>query len=159
MRFACWLNKTTDTCTEYVILIAFPRQQWLRQRASMLRYTCMSCLLLIILAVAVNWVFMHRLSFLGWVVPFPSNVSCWVVPDACSCPINGSFFGVSFTYMCLSFPINTSNFGFFLQDFLLILATALTPWSRALPVKLTRPKLIKKFPVFTEPEATLPHSQ
>jgi hypothetical protein len=26
----------------------------------------------------------------------------------------------------LSFPINTSNFGFFLQNFILILATALT---------------------------------
>jgi hypothetical protein len=37
MRFACWINKSTDTRSEYVILIAFPRQQWLRERASMLR--------------------------------------------------------------------------------------------------------------------------
>jgi hypothetical protein len=37
MRFACWITKTTDTHSEYVILIAFPRQQWLRERASMLR--------------------------------------------------------------------------------------------------------------------------
>jgi hypothetical protein len=36
MRFACWINKATDTHSEYVILIAFPRQQWLRERASML---------------------------------------------------------------------------------------------------------------------------
>jgi hypothetical protein len=27
MRFACWITKATDTPTEYVILIAFPRQQ------------------------------------------------------------------------------------------------------------------------------------
>jgi hypothetical protein len=39
MRFACWITKATDTHSEYVILIAFPRQQWLRERASMLRYT------------------------------------------------------------------------------------------------------------------------
>ena len=39
MRFACWLTKATDTHSEYVILIAFPPQQWLRERASMLRYT------------------------------------------------------------------------------------------------------------------------
>jgi hypothetical protein len=39
MRFECWRTKATDTQSEYVILIAFPQQQWLRERASMLRYT------------------------------------------------------------------------------------------------------------------------
>jgi hypothetical protein len=39
MRFACWITKATDTYSEYVILIAFPQQQWLRERASILRYT------------------------------------------------------------------------------------------------------------------------
>jgi hypothetical protein len=38
MRFACWLPRATDTHSEYVILIAFPRQQWLCKRVSMLRY-------------------------------------------------------------------------------------------------------------------------
>jgi hypothetical protein len=38
MRFACWITKATDTHSEYVIVIAFPRQKWLRERASMLRY-------------------------------------------------------------------------------------------------------------------------
>ena len=61
MRVACWISKTTraqaharvraPTTTHalqhprerahtqiYVILMAFPRQQWLRERASMLRY-------------------------------------------------------------------------------------------------------------------------
>jgi hypothetical protein len=37
MRFACWITKATDTHSEYVILIAFPRQQWLREHSSMLR--------------------------------------------------------------------------------------------------------------------------
>ena len=31
---------------QYVILIAFPQQQWLRERASMLRYTYIGCLFL-----------------------------------------------------------------------------------------------------------------
>jgi len=39
MRFACWLPKATNTQTDYVILIAFAWQQWLRERASMLLYT------------------------------------------------------------------------------------------------------------------------
>jgi hypothetical protein len=39
MRFACWMTKTVDTHSEYVILIAVPRQQWLRERYSMLRCT------------------------------------------------------------------------------------------------------------------------
>jgi len=38
-RFACWVTKTVDTHSEYVILIAVPRQQWLRERHSMLRCT------------------------------------------------------------------------------------------------------------------------
>jgi len=28
MRIACWITQTTDTHSEYVILIAFPLQQW-----------------------------------------------------------------------------------------------------------------------------------
>jgi hypothetical protein len=36
MRFACWITKATDTHSEYVVLIAFPRQQWSRERASVL---------------------------------------------------------------------------------------------------------------------------
>ena len=37
MRFECWVTKATDTHSVYVILIAFRRQQRLRERASMLR--------------------------------------------------------------------------------------------------------------------------
>jgi hypothetical protein len=44
MRFACWIAKATDTHSQYVILIAFTRQQWLRERALMLRYTYIACL-------------------------------------------------------------------------------------------------------------------
>jgi hypothetical protein len=44
MRFACWITKATDTRSEYIILIAFPRQQWLRERASRLHYTHTVCL-------------------------------------------------------------------------------------------------------------------
>ena len=39
MRFTCWITKTTNTHSERVIIIAYPRKQRLRQRASMLRYT------------------------------------------------------------------------------------------------------------------------
>jgi hypothetical protein len=39
MSFACWITKATDTHSEYVTFIAFQRQQWLRERASILRYT------------------------------------------------------------------------------------------------------------------------
>jgi hypothetical protein len=46
MRFACWKTEDTNTHSEQVILISFPRQQWLRQRTSVLRYTCMASLVL-----------------------------------------------------------------------------------------------------------------
>jgi hypothetical protein len=44
MRIACWLPEATNTRSEYVILVAFPLQQWLQERASMLRYTYIACL-------------------------------------------------------------------------------------------------------------------
>jgi hypothetical protein len=49
IRVACWISKAICTqahahTNQYVILIAFPRQQWFHERASMLRYTYMACL-------------------------------------------------------------------------------------------------------------------
>ena len=37
MCFACWITKAIDTHWEYVTVIAFPRQQWSWEDASMLR--------------------------------------------------------------------------------------------------------------------------
>jgi len=42
MRFACWIPKATKTHSEYVILIAYPRQQWLLE---ILRCTYVACLI------------------------------------------------------------------------------------------------------------------
>jgi hypothetical protein len=44
MRIACWVRKTTNTHSEYVTLNAFPLQQLLDERVSMLRYTYIACL-------------------------------------------------------------------------------------------------------------------
>jgi len=44
MRFACWRTKATDRHSEYVVIIAFPLQQWFHERASKLRYTHVDCL-------------------------------------------------------------------------------------------------------------------
>jgi len=47
MRIACWIPKATDTNSECVILTAFPLQQWLHERASMLRYVYIAYLVLL----------------------------------------------------------------------------------------------------------------
>jgi hypothetical protein len=44
MRIACWIPKATNTNSEYAIIIAFPQQQLLHKRASMLRYKYTDCL-------------------------------------------------------------------------------------------------------------------
>jgi len=44
MRIVCWIPKATNTHSQYVIFIAFPQQQWLHGRASMLRYTYNACI-------------------------------------------------------------------------------------------------------------------
>ena len=33
-RTVCWIPKATNTHSEYVVLIIFPRQQWIHERAS-----------------------------------------------------------------------------------------------------------------------------
>jgi hypothetical protein len=47
MRLTCWITKGTDTHSEYVVRIVFPRQQWLRERALILRVyvPCLCCVL------------------------------------------------------------------------------------------------------------------
>jgi hypothetical protein len=47
MRIACWRPKVENTVSERVILIAFPLQQWLHERAILLRYMYISCLVYI----------------------------------------------------------------------------------------------------------------
>jgi len=44
MRIACWIPKATNTTPQYVILIAFPPQQYLHESAPILRYKCIVCL-------------------------------------------------------------------------------------------------------------------
>ena len=39
MLIACQITKATNTHSEYVILIPFPQQPWLLERASLSRYT------------------------------------------------------------------------------------------------------------------------
>jgi len=46
MRIAGWITKVPNTHSEYVILIAFPLQQWLYERTSLLRFTYTVCLVL-----------------------------------------------------------------------------------------------------------------
>jgi hypothetical protein len=43
MRTTCWITKATHTHSEYVILIAFLRQQLLQENTSILRYTYIAC--------------------------------------------------------------------------------------------------------------------
>jgi len=38
MHITCWVTKATNTLSEYVILIAFPLQQWLHKHTSVSHY-------------------------------------------------------------------------------------------------------------------------
>jgi hypothetical protein len=46
MRIVCWITKTTNTHSEYVINIVFPWQHWLGECTSVLSHTYTACLLL-----------------------------------------------------------------------------------------------------------------
>jgi len=49
MLIACCITKATNTHSEYVILVAFPQQQWLHEHVSMLCYMYTACLLVVCL--------------------------------------------------------------------------------------------------------------
>jgi hypothetical protein len=51
MRIASYILETTNTLSEYVILITLPLQQWLHERASMLRFTYIVCIFEIIVRI------------------------------------------------------------------------------------------------------------
>ena len=44
MRIACWVPKAKHSL-KYIILQAFPQQQWLHESALMLHYTCIASLI------------------------------------------------------------------------------------------------------------------
>jgi hypothetical protein len=44
MPIACWIPKATNTHSEYVLLIDFPLQQWLYERAPILSYMYIVCI-------------------------------------------------------------------------------------------------------------------
>jgi hypothetical protein len=46
MRITCWILKATNTNSECIIFIAFPLQQWLQERASVLRHSSIARLVL-----------------------------------------------------------------------------------------------------------------
>jgi len=60
---ACCIRKDTNTPSEYVILTAFPLQQWLRERASVLPYAYTAC-------TATAGMGVHRWRTCAW-------ASCW----------------------------------------------------------------------------------
>jgi len=44
MHIASWIPKATNTHSDYVVLIGFLLQQWLHERASLLRYAFVASL-------------------------------------------------------------------------------------------------------------------
>ena len=57
MQIACWIPKTTNTYSDYVLLLAFPLQPPLHESASQLGYAYIACL--------VNLIHVYLLSTFG----------------------------------------------------------------------------------------------
>ena len=90
MRIACWIPKATNTHTSFVTIIAFPLQQWLQDRASLLRCTYVACLVLIWLSWQAQSQTWYRLFARGRRRAL--HVLNTVIPRLTSDPIN-EFFG------------------------------------------------------------------
>jgi hypothetical protein len=55
MRISCWITKAINILSEYIILVAFPLQKWLRERASIFTLYVHSLLLLTLAEVGAAW--------------------------------------------------------------------------------------------------------
>ena len=65
-KTTCWITKATDTHLEYVRLIAFPRHQWLRERALMLR--CTYVVIYTIIRKKEHWFFLNTICWMVFVM-------------------------------------------------------------------------------------------
>jgi len=91
MRLWYWITKATDTHSEYVIIfIAFPLQQWLRERALMFRYNSIACLLPVnknvivlvwVMKADFSWFEIFAVSWMlydfFWIIPRCLNFICF----------------------------------------------------------------------------------
>ena len=110
MRIACWIPKATDIHSEYIILIAFLRQQCLHERASMLRLYihCLSCYC--------------DISFFLWKLTTELNLHVFRLPPRSTRELglsgllhNSQFFFISIHVPCIFYyfvlwPTNTQLF-------------------------------------------------
>jgi hypothetical protein len=55
MHIACWIPKSPNTHSEYVIIISFPLQQWLHERAPKLRYSALPVFFFLMLTHCFLW--------------------------------------------------------------------------------------------------------
>ena len=72
MRIACWMPKTTDTHSEYVIVIVFQLQKLLKERASELRHKHVTCVI---------WIYQRRVWYIGLLISFQDLESCFQISE------------------------------------------------------------------------------
>ena len=71
MRIPCWKPKATNKRTDYVILVALPLQRWLHERASILRYNYIACLVIKSKYSRISSKNEYQGFLLGWGWPVP----------------------------------------------------------------------------------------
>ena len=82
MRFARWIPKATDILSENVRVIAFPQQQWLNERAWILRYTYIASVVEIYI----------RMSSVDFIMTFSKPEDKYI--HAISCVWNGNVYNI-----------------------------------------------------------------
>ena len=69
MCIASWIPKSKNTCSDYVILINFPLQQWSQKHTGILQYMYIACL--------ANWT--------------PNEGQAWASGRICLCPVSTEY--------------------------------------------------------------------
>ena len=76
---ACWITKATDIHSEYLMVISFPPQQWLHERASLLLYMSIASLFLQFIAGVVSTLQIFWLQISTHLFPLHAfYLFCWI---------------------------------------------------------------------------------
>jgi len=100
MRIACQIPKATNTHSQYAILIAFPLQQWLHERASVLRYTYSTVPVLLKSKMLHNFMHLHASSRIWDCISKPNLfIRYFKAIPAVQCNLNSSFTNTTFSHL------------------------------------------------------------
>ena len=90
MRIACWISTATNRHLQDILLVAFPLKQWLHERAPMLCYTYIACIVFYSMYAATQYITISNVCRLSNITIYSELIS-WSSPVHATCLVSITF--------------------------------------------------------------------